>query len=125
MAKTVSIKSHCKRLKVGSVIVDNLGVVSTGFNGSPRGTDNNCEEDNVTLPTIIHSEENAILFANKPLTGATIYCTTSPCLRCAAKIIQVGIKKVYYLNDYRTPKAVSYLRHNGIKVLKMYYDCDK
>lgn len=120
LALTVSTKSNCKRLKVGAVIVDeNKRLVSTGYNGTPVGACNDCEENNKTKTTVIHAEENAILFAKQDLQGCILYCTTSPCLHCAAKIIQSGISKVYFLNQYRNGKGIDYLRHNGIPTKQM------
>lgn len=96
IAQAVSEGSKCNRLKVGAVIVrpDNT-IASTGFNGTPRGYPNECEEDGVTLPTVIHAEMNAILFAREALDGYTIYITHSPCQRCQAFIQQVGLKVKY------------------------------
>ncbi len=103
IAWAVASGSQCKRAQVGAVIVDEQRrIVSTGFNGQPRGVDNNCEDcEGNTLPTVIHAEMNAILFASRPLTGCTMYVTHSPCSRCSAFIMQTGLKEVVYDIPYK------------------------
>lgn len=120
IAKTIANKSKATRLKVGAVIVDDKNrVLSLGYNGTPYKTDNTCEVDNVTLPYVLHAELNAILFAKQSLDNSTLYVTHSPCIHCAACIIQAGITKVVYENDYRDSAGLDYLRSNGIIVEKV------
>ena len=100
LAKAVSDGSKCERAKVGAVIVSPDGViVSTGFNGQPKGMPNKCEENDTTLPTTLHAELNAILNSIKTLKNATIYVTHFPCNECAKAIVQTGIKKVIFYSD--------------------------
>lgn len=116
LALRISKESYCKRLQVGALIVKDGNIISFGYNGTPSGLPNVCEENNVTLPTVLHAESNAITKACKsPISteGATMYMTHSCCVECAKLIVQSGIKKVYYLKDYRDL--------NGIKLLQ---DCD-
>ena len=123
MAIQVGRKSKCKKNKVGTVITDKYNrVISTGYNGSPKGTLNKCEDDNdVTYLTTIHSEQNAILFAKQDLEGCILYCTLSPCLKCAAFMVQAGISKVYYLNEYRDTRGIDYLTRYDIEVRRTCY----
>lgn len=124
LAAAVGQFSHCNRRKVGAVIVDSDGrVKSTGYNGTPKGTCNECEdEDGLTKPTVIHAERNAIAFSRADLRGCTIYITLSPCVTCAAEIIQSGIKRVVFREYYhkhdknRKLCGATYLRENGIIV---------
>lgn len=111
--------SKCKRAKVGSVIVDDLGrIVSTGMNGSVRNALNDkCENDhNLSFQSTLHSELNCVLFAKRDLRFCTLYCTLSPCIHCAACIIQSGITKVYYLFQYRDTSGIEFLREHGVIV---------
>ena len=120
LAKTVANKSKADRLKVGAVIVDSKNrVLSIGYNGTPYKTDNVCEKDNVTLPYVIHAELNAILFAKQPLDNSTLYVTHSPCIHCAACIIQAGITKVVYEHDYRDASGINFLKNNNVDVIKV------
>jgi len=120
LAKTIANRSKATRLKVGAVIVDSKNrVLSTGYNGTPYKTDNTCESEGVTLPHVLHAELNAILFAKQPLDNSTLYVTHSPCLHCAACIIQSGITKVVYENDYRDNAGINFLALNGIEVIKL------
>lgn len=97
MAQLVATWSKDPSTQVGAVIVDNdKRIVSTGYNGAPRGVnDDSCDRDTRLLRTL-HAEENAILFARRDLTGYYLYCTHPPCAHCAAVIVQAGIKAVYY-----------------------------
>ena len=124
IAGTISLASHCRRAKVGAVIVKNSRVVSTGYNGQPAGCDNNCEENNLTLPTVIHAEANSLINATTAdLSGCTMYVTLSPCLRCAALIKQVGINEVVYRKQYSgTHCGIAFLEKYDVKIWK--YDGD-
>jgi dCMP deaminase len=105
IAKEVATLSHCSRSKVGAVIELDGNVVSFGFNGTPKGMPNCCEdENNITLPYVIHGESNALLKAAKTghsTKGGTLYLTLSPCLDCAKLILQSEIQRVVYLEEYR------------------------
>ena len=113
IAKEVATLSHCSRSKVGAVIELDGNVVSFGFNGTPKGMPNCCEDDNnITLPYVIHGESNALLKAAKTghsTKGGTLYLTLSPCLDCAKLILQSEIKRVVYLEEYRDQTAIHFL----------------
>jgi dCMP deaminase len=112
IAKETSTLSHCVRSKVGAVLVKDGNIISFGYNGAPSGMDNSCEKDDVTLPHIIHAEVNAILKAAKTgnsVDGSTLYLTLSPCLDCSKLILQSGIKRVVYLNEYRSTQGIDFL----------------
>lgn len=110
--------SYCKRAQVGALIVKDGNVISFGYNGTPKGWDNTCEDcDNNTKPEVLHAESNAITkcsaSANSSL-GSEMYCTHSPCIDCAKLIIQSGITKVYYAQVYRDDKGLQILMSHGI-----------
>ena len=113
IAKETSTLSHCVRSKVGAVLVKDGNIISFGYNGTPSGMDNSCEEDNVTFPHVIHAECHAILKAAKTgnsVDGSTLYLTLSPCLDCSKLILQSAIKRVVYLNQYRNPQGIDFLK---------------
>jgi len=113
IAKETSTLSHCVRSKVGAVLVKDGNIISFGYNGTPSGMNNCCEEDNVTLKHVIHAECNAILKAAKTgnsVDGSTLYLTLSPCLDCSKLILQSGIKRVVYLNVYRNSEGIDFLK---------------
>jgi len=112
IAKEVGTLSHCTRSKVGAVLVKDGNVISFGYNGTPAGMDNGCEENNVTKDEVIHAEMNAILKAAKSgnaVDGSTLYLSLSPCKNCCKLIIQSGIKRVVYLEGYRDLKPIEFL----------------
>jgi len=122
IAERVAQESYCKRLQVGAIIVKDGNIISFGYNGTPSGTPNKCEENNVTYSYVLHAESNAITKACKsPISteGATMYLTHSCCLECAKLIIQSGIKKVYYLQDYRDKSGINLLKNCDIDVVKI------
>lgn len=124
IAREVATLSHCKRSQVGAVIELCGNIVSFGFNGTPKGMNNCCEdENNTTLPYVIHAESNAIIKAAKSGTsmkGGTLYLTLSPCIDCCKLILQSEIKRVVYLEDYRDDTGVKFLK-KFIKVQKYEY----
>ena len=121
IAKEVATLSHCQRSKVGAVVELDGNVVSFGFNGTPKGMPNCCEdENNVTLPYVIHGESNAILKAARTgnsTKGGTLYLTLSPCLDCSKLILQSEIKRVVYLEEYRDRSGIDFLK-NFIRIEK-------
>jgi dCMP deaminase len=112
IAKEIGTLSHCTRSKVGAVLVKDGNVISFGYNGTPAGMDNACEENNVTKDEVIHAEMNAILKAAKSgnaVDDSTLYLSLSPCQNCCKLIIQSGIKRVVYLEDYRDLRPIEFL----------------
>lgn len=111
--------SYAERRKVGCVIVKDHQVISFGYNGMPHGFNNQCEDGDVTKPAVLHAESNAIMKVAKSTMsceGAELYTTTCPCFGCAKLIIQAGISKVYYTEDYRDMSGVELLLQAGIIV---------
>ena len=112
ITKEIGTLSYCTRSKVGAVLVKDGNVISFGYNGTPAGMDNGCEENNVTKDEVIHAEMNAILKAAKSgnaVDGSTLYLSLSPCQNCCKLIIQSGIKRVVYLEGYRDLKPIEFL----------------
>lgn len=111
--------SYAQRRKVGCVIVKDHQVISFGYNGMPHGFNNVCEVDDTTKPEVLHAESNAIMKVAKSTMsceGAELYTTTCPCFGCAKLIIQAGISKVYYTEDYRDMSGVELLKKANIEV---------
>ncbi len=122
MARIWSENSYCKRLQVGAIVVKNQMIISDGFNGTPSGFDNVCEENGVTKPYVLHAEANAITKlarSHNSSDGATLYVTASPCLECSKLIIQSGIRRVIYSDQYRLMDGIDLLRRAGIEVVQM------
>lgn len=116
IAYEVAQLSRCNRKKVGAIIVKDGNIVSFGYNGTPRGFCNECEENNVTKDEVIHAEMNAILKAGKDAQGATMYVTMSPCIQCAKTIKQSGLKCVVFDELYRDTQALQKLKINYRKI---------
>lgn len=123
MARTWSNLSHCDRKKVGALIVKNGMIISDGYNGTPSGYDNCCENDNwETHWYTIHAEANAILKCARhghSCDGSTLYQTHSPCKECSKLILQSGIKRLVYIEDYKDLEGVEFLKKSGIEVEKI------
>ena len=123
MARIWAENSYCRRRKVGALVVKDKMIISDGYNGTPSGFENVCEDDdNVTKPYVLHAEANAITKVAKSgnsSLGATLYVTASPCIECSKLIIQAGIKRVVYKDEYRLTDGVDLLRKAGIKVEKI------
>jgi dCMP deaminase len=123
MAKTWGKNSHCKRMQVGCLMVKDKSIISDGYNGSPTGFPNICEDGNmVTLPYVLHAEANAITKLAKSTQssdGSTIYVTLSPCFECSKLIIQSGIKRVVFSEVYRKPESLPFLIEAGIELYKI------
>ena len=120
MAQIWSENSYCIRRKVGALIVRDNMIISDGFNGTPSGFPNICEENNVTFPYVLHAEANAITKvarSNNSSEGATLYVTASPCMECSKLIIQAGIKRVVFSDLYRIQDGLDLLRKAGIEVV--------
>ncbi len=120
MATIWAKNSYCKRRQVGALIVKDKMIISDGFNGTPEGFENECEdENNKTKTYVLHAEANAITKVAKSgnnSLGATLYVTTSPCLECSKLIIQSGIKRVVFLNEYHNTEGVDLLKRANIEV---------
>lgn len=123
MASIWSENSYCQRRKVGALIVKDKMIISDGYNGTPSGFENICEDENgVTKPYVLHAEANAITKiarSNNNADGATLYVTDSPCIECSKLIIQAGIKRVVYSREYRLTDGVDLLKRAGIEVERM------
>ena len=121
MAREWAKLSHCKRKQVGALIVKNGTIISDGFNGTPSGYPNDCECDDVTHWYVLHAEANAILKCAKwgnSCNESTLYITLSPCKDCAKLILQAGITRVVYLDDYKDSSGLDFLRESGIEINK-------
>ena len=120
MATIWAENSYCERRKVGALVVKNQMIISDGYNGTPSGFENVCEDaNNVTKPYVLHAEANAITkiaCSNNNSEGATLYVTASPCIECAKLIIQAGIKRVVYGEKYRLTDGIDLLERAGITV---------
>ena len=118
MAAIWAENSYCQRRKVGAIIVKDSMIISDGFNGTPSGFENVCEdEDGVTKPYVLHAEANAITKvarSNNSSDGATLYITASPCVECSKLIIQAGIKRVVFNELYRITDGIDLLERAGV-----------
>ena len=122
MAQIWSENSYCVRRKVGALIVRDNMIISDGFNGTPSGFANVCEENDVTFPYVLHAEANAITKvarSNNSSEGSTLYVTASPCMECSKLIIQAGIKRVVFSDLYRIHDGLNLLKKAGIEVVHM------
>ena len=119
MARIWAENSYCKRRQVGALVVKDKMIISDGYNGTPSGFENVCEENDVTKPYVLHAEANAITKlarSSNNSDGSTLYVTASPCIECAKLIIQAGIKRVVYAEKYRLNEGIELLERAGIKV---------
>ena len=113
--------SHCKRKKVGALIVKNKMIISDGYNGTPSGFENNCEDENgKTKWYVLHAEANAILktaSSEHNCSGGTLYLTLSPCKECSKLVHQSGIIRLVYLDEYSDMSGVNFLKDAGVEVI--------
>lgn len=120
MAQIWAENSYCQRRKVGALIVKDKMIISDGYNGTPAGFENCCEDETGhTFPFVLHAEANAITKvarSNNSSDGATLYVTSSPCIECAKLIIQAGIKRVVFSEYYRLQDGIDLLRNAHVKV---------
>ena len=120
MAKIWAKNSYCKRRQVGALIVKGKMIISDGYNGTPSGFENICEDENKkTKPYVLHAEANAITKvakSNNSSDGATLYVTTSPCMECSKLIIQSGIKRVVFNDKYRIEEGLRLLERAKIEI---------
>ncbi|MBQ9640893.1 MAG: dCMP deaminase family protein [Bacteroidaceae bacterium] len=121
MARIWAENSYCQRRKVGALVVKEKMIISDGYNGTPSGFENVCEdENNVTRPYVLHAEANAITKlarSSNSSDGATMYITASPCIECAKLIIQAGIKRVVYGENYRLDDGIKLLQRANIETI--------
>ncbi len=121
MARIWAENSYCKRRQVGALVVKNKMIISDGYNGTPSGFENTCEdENNLTKTYVLHAEANAITKiarSGNSSDGATMYITASPCIECAKLIIQAGVKRVVYSEKYRLDDGVKLLQRAGIETI--------
>lgn len=126
MARIWAKNSYCIRRQVGALIVKGRMIISDGYNGTPEGFENICEDETgKTKPYVLHAEANAITKvakSNNSSEGATLYITTSPCVECAKLIIQSGIKRVVYCDNYHSDDGVKLLERAGIEIELMELD---
>lgn len=119
MARIWAENSYCQRRKVGAIIVKNSMIISDGFNGTPSGFENICEDDSgSTKPYVLHAEANAITKvarSNNSSDGATLYITASPCMECSKLIIQSGIRRVVFNELYRITDGIGLLERAGVE----------
>ena len=120
MARIWAENSYCERRKVGALIVKDKMIISDGYNGTPAGFENVCEDENhLTKPYVLHAEANAITKiarSGNNSEGATLYVTDAPCIECSKLIIQSGIKKVFYARQYRLTDGIDLLQRAGIEL---------
>ena len=120
MARIWAENSYCERRKVGALIVKDKMIISDGYNGTPAGFENVCEdESHLTEPYVLHAEANGITKiarSGNNSEGATLYVTDAPCIECSKLIIQSGIKKVFYARQYRLTDGIDLLQRAGIEV---------
>jgi dCMP deaminase len=118
--------SHCKRKQVGALIVKDRMIISDGFNGTPTGFENCCEDENgATKWEVLHAEANAILkvaSSTQSAKNATLYITLSPCPQCSKLIHQAGIKRVVYANAYKDDAGLKFLEKAGIEIINLPYE---
>lgn len=121
MAQIWAQNSYCQRRKVGALLVKEKMIISDGYNGTPEGFENICEDkENVTKPYVLHAEANAITKvakSNNNSNGATLYVTTSPCIECSKLIIQSGIKRVVFNDKYHNTDGLELLKRAKIEIL--------
>lgn len=123
MAQEWAELSHCTRKKVGAIIVKDGMIISDGYNGTPAGFDNCCENENGdTHWFVLHAEANAILKVAKSTNNcvsATLYLTLSPCKDCSKLVLQAGIKRVVFMNSYKDTTGVDFLKNAGVEVVQI------
>jgi len=126
MARIWAQNSYCKRRRVGAIIVKDRMIISDGYNGTPEGFENICEDENeVTKPYVLHAEANAITKvakSNNSSDGSTLYVTTSPCMECAKLIIQSGIKRVVFADLYEKNEGLGLLARAKIEIVHLPVD---
>ena len=128
MAEIWAENSYCKRRQVGAILVKDKMIISDGYNGTPSGFENVCEDANgITFPYVLHAEANAITKvarSNNSSEGATLYVTTSPCIECSKLIIQSGIRRIVFRELHRITDGIKLLEQAGIECVHITKDSD-
>lgn len=123
MAQEWAKLSYCQRKKVGALIVKDRMIISDGYNGTPSGFENECEDESGnTHWYVLHAEANAILKLAKSTQsaeGATLYLTLSPCRECSKLVLQAGIRRLVYIDDYSDRSGIAFLKDRGVEVLQI------
>jgi len=123
MAQEWAKLSYCKRKQVGALIVKDRMIISDGYNGTPSGFENCCEDsEGKTHWYVLHAEANAILklaASTQSAKDATLYLTLSPCKECSKLILQAGINRLVYINEYSDDDGISFLRNHGIEIVQI------
>lgn len=123
LAFATSKLSYATKLQVGAIAIKNSQVIGTGYNGTPTGWDNDCEdEDNNTHPWVLHAEENLIAKLCKSTVsskGSVVFITHSPCIHCAKILYNSGIKKIYYAIEYKSNEGLIFLKKAGVKIERL------
>lgn len=123
MAQSWSTLSHCSRKQVGAIIVKDEMIISDGYNGTPAGFDNCCEDDDGnTQWYVLHAEANAILKVAKSTNnckGATLYLTLSPCKDCSKLVLQAGINRVVFKDSYKDTAGIDFLKNAGVEIIQL------
>jgi dCMP deaminase len=123
MAQEWAKLSYCKRKQVGALIVKDRMIISDGYNGTPSGFENCCEDEKgKTHWYVLHAEANAILklaASTQSAKGATLYLTLSPCKECSKLILQAGINRLVYINEYSDDDGISFLKNHGIEIIQI------
>ena len=123
MAREWGKLSYCERRKVGALIVKDRMIISDGYNGTPTGMENICEdEENYTKWYVLHAEANAIMkvaSSTQSCSGATLYVTLSPCKDCSKLIYQAGIVRVVYIDQYKDTTGIDFLKDAGVEVVQI------
>lgn len=129
MARIWAENSYCKRRQVGAIVVKDKMIISDGYNGTPSGFENECEDERgVTKPYVLHAEANAITKlarSSNDSDGSTLYVTASPCIECAKLIVQAGIRRVVYSDKYRLEDGINLLRKAKIDTVQLTIDDDE
>ncbi len=123
MAREWARLSYCHRKQVGALIVKDRMIISDGYNGTPSGFENACEDaEGKTHWYVLHAEANAILklaASTNSAKGATLYLTLSPCKECSKLVLQAGIRRLVYISEYSDGEGISFLRNHGIDILQI------
>ena len=123
IAHEISKNSYANNKKVGCILVKSNNIIAIGYNGTAVGLDNQCEVDGITTKEVMHAESNAIAKCASSLNSSkdsTMYCTLSPCIDCSKLIVQAGIKRVFFKEQYRNTEGLDYLAKVGIETIELF-----